>query len=466
MEKDIKDERRDKRVKCSTVKLCTKFVVKQSSKPLPGTACKLEDSSIATVDTRGNANDLESAAENSMIQCQDEIQNDVNLAECTSEIDDCFDKNTKLPIKRNGPSSLPYPQLSKSCYRNVSINNPVKYVVTSSPEKIEDCDDTLNDTETSTNKMKRKYKQEMGGRQKNQKTNKQCDKPSSLPFPNLSCKWYALQTAKEKLCFPKLSQKWFQRQNLHLGHEQMPEEAPKTDQSCYTSSSCSNLQSDVGSKQATIENGVNNTPFKYLSKKWYRRRGVLSLKNCSRKKQLVACGTISQNIQELKDMNKNLVTGTRKHDENSTMVKVGNYILENGPLVPTQEIGKFLVGTQKNGSQKKRRYRSCEILQRVQRHLNVIQIQIRGKAYLMENRNQDISQIASRLEGIVGRCSQEDLNAHLETSIGPLLKKSIRFADTKKDVDLIKGLFASATSVKFVAKILDVQNRNSIRSAI
>ena len=83
----------------------------------------------------------------------------------------------------------------------------------------------------------------------------------------------------------------------------------------------------------------------------------------------------------------------------------------------------------------------------------------------MENRKQDITNIARTLEEMIGRCSQENINNHLEARIGTLLKTALKFTDTKKDVDLIKGLFASATSVKFLGKVLEVKNRNSIRSA-
>ena len=60
-------------------------------------------------------------------------------------------------------------------------------------------------------------------------------------------------------------------------------------------------------------------------------------------------------------------------------------------------------------------------------------VKLRGKTYVMENRNQNISKIAKTLEDLIGRCSQEDLNTHLEAKIGTLLKSAVRFTDTKKD---------------------------------
>ena len=58
------------------------------------------------------------------------------------------------------------------------------------------------------------------------------------------------------------------------------------------------------------------------------------------------------------------------------------------------------------------------------------------------------------------------MNSAIADKVGSLFKSSIRFADTKRDVDLIKGLFARATSKKYVAKLLDVKtNKYSVISA-
>lgn len=60
---------------------------------------------------------------------------------------------------------------------------------------------------------------------------------------------------------------------------------------------------------------------------------------------------------------------------------------------------------------------------------------------------------------------REKLNAHLEGEIGGLFKTALQFADTKRDRDFMKGLFAAATSRKFVAKLSGVQNKNSIMAS-
>ena len=121
-----------------------------------------------------------------------------------------------------------------------------------------------------------------------------------LPFKNLSCNWYEGQLKKPYLM-----------------------------------------------KSETIQKDSNIVPLK-LSQSWYRRRGRLAKKNASRKECTTAksSGTLAQNIKDLKDhcSKKNAVENKKKLQ----MINVGEYILRNGPFVPTQQIGHLLRQTSSN----------------------------------------------------------------------------------------------------------------------
>ena len=349
---------------------------------------------------------------------------------------------------------LPYTQLSQSWYKNAStkeLSNTNSNVCINS---------LVNDNTTpATNKRKGEANTDDG--QKRKKNEIYCDKP--ILFPSLSHKWYALQASEKKICFPRLSRKWF-RKEYESRQKEIRSVFPNCDQSSCPKLGCS--RSNEKPVEQVIEKNLNGQiPYQFLSRKWHKRRGKLMLKNRSRSKLVKAGGNLEQNIQALKETNKNFDPGTKRYSENKTMINAGTYILKNGPLVSTQELGVVLLGDKHDKSRKKQMPRSSELVRRLQTNLNVTYVKLRGKTYVMENRNQNISKIAKTLEDLIGRCSQEDLNTHLEAKIGTLLKSAVRFTDTKKDRDLIKGLFASATSIKFVAKMLDVKNRNSIRFA-
>jgi hypothetical protein len=249
------------------------------------------------------------------------------------------------------------------------------------------------------------------------------------------------------LPFPELSKKFYGR--LHPKTSDTSQPFPLHSQE---------LLNKVIPKQKTcILNG--------LSKRWFRSRGMLSLKNVSRSKSPVKSNNkdIEENIRCL-EKRKQQVTTSKRNDEISGMISARKYVMEHGPLIPTQEIGK-IINQHKSNKEKPRRQRSSEILKKIQRHFRVIQAYLRGTAYIIENRGQNVIEIAKRLEEITGSHIQEDVNVQIQSKVGTLLKNAVKFMDTKDDRDLVKGLFAKATSVKFVAKMLDVQNKSSIRSA-
>ena len=118
------------------------------------------------------------------------------------------------------------------------------------------------------------------------------------------------------------------------------------------------------------------------------------LKNRSRSKLVKAEGNLEQNIQALKETNKNFDPGTKRYSENKAMINARTYILKNGPIVSTQKLGVVLLGDKYDRSQKKRMPRSCELVRRLQTNLNVTYVKLRGKTYVIENRNPNISKIA------------------------------------------------------------------------
>ena len=54
------------------------------------------------------------------------------------------------------------------------------------------------------------------------------------------------------------------------------------------------------------------------------------------------------------------------------------------------------------------------------------------------------------------------MNDQIKYSIGHLFNDALAFADTKKDRDMIKALFAKATSVRFVTDLMKIKSKSSI----
>lgn len=121
-------------------------------------------------------------------------------------------------------------------------------------------------------------------------------------------------------------------------------------------------------------------------------------------------------------------------------------------------------GSQQTGDVTKRRL-SIEIFEILTKHLNVLQIYIWEKAFLMENR-------ASRLQDVVNNVKKifdsfdvrSQLNAHIEDKIGDYYRTALKYLDTKRDRDTLKFLLTKITSINFMAKLQGTTNKKSIQN--
>jgi hypothetical protein len=64
---------------------------------------------------------------------------------------------------------------------------------------------------------------------------------------------------------------------------------------------------------------------------------------------------------------------------------------------------------------------SFDIFKKIQRHLNVVQIYVKGTAYLLENRNYNLSGVTERLTDICKSSIKEEVNNHVSVNGSNLL---------------------------------------------
>ncbi len=80
------------------------------------------------------------------------------------------------------------------------------------------------------------------------------------------------------------------------------------------------------------------------------------------------------------------------------MISVGSYILENGLIVKTRDLAKkckILKGLKDSS-----RVNSSQLLETVGKHLNTIQIYIRGTGYVTENHGKDLMKIVASIQDL------------------------------------------------------------------
>lgn len=125
--------------------------------------------------------------------------------------------------------------------------------------------------------------------------------------------------------------------------------------------------------------------------------------------------------------------------------------MECGPLDARQEAGEVYT-TAKNKLLSETKTKtpksspsSSYLFGRFSSHLNVQQVYIHGKAYIVEGRNRKVKQLIKRLNTITPK--DKIINQQLENKLSKIFKDSLRFMDTKRDIDLPKGIFAKATAL-------------------
>ncbi|CAB3983432.1 zinc finger MYM-type 1-like [Paramuricea clavata] len=288
-----------------------------------------------------------------------------------------------------------------------------------------------------------------------------------------------------------LLQLWYHRQGLACLHETKSREwylsLPGLSRDWY--SNASNRNESIPTLENSAElfefnNGniiTKSKPFQedvevqltleVLSAHWYARRGRLAAKNWGRLSRNErqesagglkfgsAKGSIDENIKNILSEQSKTTRCTRR-SELQRLLAVGETI-KSTAIISTQDAGK-VYNTAKNGRQNLKNVRkmSSYWFSYFGKYFNIAQFYLKGKAYIMENRNQYFDAIVQQLQNIVE--SNQYCNNQIERQIGDVFKSALQLMDTKRDKDIVKGLFAHATSVKFVSKIQKVQNKSAI----
>ena len=103
-----------------------------------------------------------------------------------------------------------------------------------------------------------------------------------------------------------------------------------------------------------------------------------AITNLSRTTQ-VNSGSLKENIDAL--LQKLSDAGSEKQHFKA-LITLGNYLLENGPIIATQQ---FAAKYKEIKGITSKRLRSSRLLDVISKHLNAAQIYINGKAHIIEN---------------------------------------------------------------------------------
>ncbi len=212
---------------------------------------------------------------------------------------------------------------------------------------------------------------------------------------------------------------------------------------------------------------------------WYRQKGVNAAANTARSEERRRSTVIEEN-GELKGLTRGCTSGSimeninelmeklsqskseRQQKHLSAMISVGSYILENGLIVKTQDLAKKYKTLK--GLKDSSRVDSSQLLETVGKHLNIIQIYIRGTGYVTENHGKDLMKIVASIQDL-DKMGQVVINDRVKEAIGDQYKSVLDYLDSKRDRDTLQAVLTKITSATFMTKLAGVQDKRTFQRA-
>lgn len=102
------------------------------------------------------------------------------------------------------------------------------------------------------------------------------------------------------------------------------------------------------------------------------------------------------------------------------------------------------------------------LLEVMSKHLNIAQIYIEGKGYIIENHGKEITKIVDSLQQIE-KTNETIVNQRVQEVIGSKYDTLLQYLDSKRDQDTVKAILSQITSVKYMGKLANVQDKRSFQ---
>lgn len=219
-------------------------------------------------------------------------------------------------------------------------------------------------------------------------------------------------------------------------------------------------------------------PFPGLSAEWYKRQNTLAMKNASREKsrhtntpldesgailyisRSQVEGTLQENIQELTKCVQKAKDGSRNKKHMEAVLSVGKFIISKGVVVKTQDAGE--VYKKEKGLTANRN--SVELYEAFCKHLNISQVYLFGKAYVVQNiPGSNIDAVVKSLNNFNDK--KQIVKEVSQAKLAELFKPAIQYMDTPRDNQVTKALIAELTNVSFASRLQGVHSRRGTTTA-
>ena len=179
-------------------------------------------------------------------------------------------------------------------------------------------------------------------------------------------------------------------------------------------------------------------------------------------------GTLQENILTIKGkMQPSKSSHEREVQHLAAVLEVAN-VISTRPIMATQEAASMYLnckkrchsGTDALGLPSMPSSTLYEILSK---HLNIILIYINGKAYIIENTGSNLEKL---LETITGTMNTEKIvNERVYERLEDIFTTTLRYLDTPRDRQVMKGIISHITSIKFSTKLQGLKSKQGTMAA-
>lgn len=226
------------------------------------------------------------------------------------------------------------------------------------------------------------------------------------------------------------------------------------------------------------------------SSQWYAKQGELSMANKGRserrrsaeKSDIVmqnevfsvtrnssTSQTLSASIAGLEDLILTLDDVKRKACIYGVLA-VARCLKENFPIMKTQKASSIYKGKIKEilgrDDQPDVRTTSSEVYDMLSKYLNIMHLYIKGTGFIMECKDSGPLQLfLDSMSDLLGTnySFRADLNKHVEDKIGDTYHSVLSYVDTESDRNTMKYILTRITSVNFMARLQNTQNKSALQ---
>lgn len=178
-------------------------------------------------------------------------------------------------------------------------------------------------------------------------------------------------------------------------------------------------------------------------------------------------GNLHENVMELTQK----INNERSEKEKLWLMaikRVGQHLVDTFPIISTQQASNLYFSEKEDSDEhisKKRRLPNM-VYETLSRHLNVIQLYMKGTVYITEQRKGPLGDILQHVISLSESISAKDINTHVEGKISDVYKSALEYLDSERDRDVVKFLITKITSVSFATKLQGTTNKRSIQKCL